>query len=109
MIKSNLAVLMAQRGLNITALSNETGITRNTISALYNNQAKGVQFETLTKLCDFFDVDVSEILTKIKVRISFENVSMIADNDYHVETTISIQSTEATGTIVVHTNGTERN
>lgn len=69
MIKSNLAVLMAKREINITELHKATGISRNTISAIYNNTAKGIQYDTLDKLCTFFNVDSNEILEYIFMNI----------------------------------------
>lgn len=62
MIKSNLAVIMAEHGLNISELSRKTGVSRNTLASLYNNMAKGVQFETLDAICTHLDISVGELL-----------------------------------------------
>lgn len=69
MIKSNLAVLMAKNEINITELHKATGISRNTISAIYNNTAKGIQYDTLDKLCTYFNVDSNEILEYVLINI----------------------------------------
>ena len=55
MVKSNLPVLMAERLLKITTLSEETGISRTTLTNLYYSKAKGIQFQTLVALCKFLD------------------------------------------------------
>jgi putative transcriptional regulator len=39
-----------------------TGIAVSTISKIENNVGRGVEFETLQKLCDFYGVSVGEIL-----------------------------------------------
>lgn len=51
MIKCNLAVLLAERGLKLTTVSNDTGISRTTLTALANNKNSGIQFDTLNTLC----------------------------------------------------------
>lgn len=43
MIKSNLAVLMAERGLKIADVYNDTGISKTTLMALSENNGKSIQ------------------------------------------------------------------
>ncbi len=52
MIEKNLRVLMAESNLNIQEVSNKTGLSRTTISNLVNGYSKGIQFDTITKLCE---------------------------------------------------------
>lgn len=61
MIILDLKTLMQQRHLSIQDVYEGTGISRNTISQLYNGKSKGIQFETLTKLVDFLNVEVEEL------------------------------------------------
>ena len=56
MIKSNLAVLMAERGLKIADVYNDTGISKTTLMALSENKGKGIQFETIDKLWNYLNV-----------------------------------------------------
>lgn len=63
MIKINLRVLMAIHKVNMKDIHEATGISRTTISNLYNENSKGIQFDTLDKLCNFFNCDVGELLT----------------------------------------------
>ena len=56
MIKSNLAVLMAERGLKIADVYNDTGISKTTLKALSENKGKGIQFETIDKLCNYLNI-----------------------------------------------------
>lgn len=43
---------MAESNLNIQEVSNKTGLSRTTISNLVNGYSKGIQFDTITKLCE---------------------------------------------------------
>ena len=60
MILCNLSVLMAERGLKIADVYEKTGISKTTLMALSENKGKGVQFETVDKLCNFFEVTPAE-------------------------------------------------
>ncbi|PNQ78904.1 helix-turn-helix transcriptional regulator [Paenibacillus sp. F4] len=71
MIKCNLAVLLAERGINISELSERTGLSRNTLSALQNNTGKGIQFETMDAICKLLDVTPCELFTFADVGINF--------------------------------------
>ena len=63
MIKSNLSVLMAKRKCrNIVKISTDTGISRTTLTSLYYDKSMGIQFETLDKLCKYFDCDIKDII-----------------------------------------------
>lgn len=56
MLISNLSVLLAQRRLTITRVSQDTHISRTTLTALCGGSAKGVQFETLNALCQYLKI-----------------------------------------------------
>ena len=60
MIKNNLAVLMAERELKIADVYKETGISKTTLMALSENKGKGIQLETIDKLCNFLNVSPKE-------------------------------------------------
>ena len=60
MLLCNLAVLMAERGLKIVDVYNKTGISKTTLMALSENKGKGIQFDTINKLCNFLQVTPSE-------------------------------------------------
>lgn len=61
-MQNNLAMIMGAKLLSITDVYRATGISRSTLSGLYRRQAKMVQFETLTKLCDFLQIPLSELI-----------------------------------------------
>lgn len=74
MLKSNLSVLMAERGLKIVDLYNATGISKNTLMSLSENTSKGVQFETVDKLCNYLGVTPADffVYAPYIVDIKFE-------------------------------------
>ncbi|WP_218640543.1 helix-turn-helix domain-containing protein [Paenibacillus odorifer] len=67
MIKVKLSELM---GLNkvksFAALEKETNITRKTLAKLYDGEGKGIDYDTLNKLCNYFNCEVSDILEYVK-------------------------------------------
>lgn len=79
MLKSNLAVLMAERGLKIVDVYKQTGISKTTLMALSDNKSKGVQFETIDKLCNFFEVTPKEFFVFSEYMFEFSNVMRITD------------------------------
>lgn len=60
MLKTNLSVLMAERGMKIADLHEKTNISKTTLMALAENSGKGVQFDTVDKLCVFFGITPKE-------------------------------------------------
>lgn len=66
MIKSNLAVLLAERKMRVADLVKETGINKSTLYKLYNDESVRIDFETIDKICIALDVGVGELLIYIK-------------------------------------------
>jgi len=63
MIKVNLAVKMAERKIKINELSKRSGISRPTLTSLYYERSKGIEFDTLERLCRALDIPIEEIIT----------------------------------------------
>jgi putative transcriptional regulator len=61
-IKCNLSTLMGTRRLKITDMHEKTGMARDTISSLYNEKAKGITFDVLTKLCSTLNCQPGDLL-----------------------------------------------
>lgn len=61
MIFCKLAEIMMQRQIKIADLIRDTGITRPTLASLYNNKGKGINFETLDKLCSYLSVTPGDL------------------------------------------------
>lgn len=62
MVESNLRILLAKKRLNITDVSKGTGISRTTLSALYHESGKGIQFDTLGKICGYLKCEVGDLI-----------------------------------------------
>ncbi|MBA2878005.1 putative transcriptional regulator [Anoxybacillus kamchatkensis] len=61
-VKNNLRILMAKHKMNIQDVHEKTGLSRTTISKLYNEESTTIAFETISKLCKLFDCDVDDLL-----------------------------------------------
>lgn len=65
MIKTNFAVLMAERGLKIADVYEDTGISKTTLMALAENTGKGVQFDTVDKLCNYLGIELKDFFVYV--------------------------------------------
>lgn len=61
-VKNNLRVLMAKHKMNIKDVHERTGMSRTTISKLYNEESTTISFETIYKLCSLFNCDIEDLL-----------------------------------------------
>ena len=64
-IKIYLSVLMGRKKVNFQNVSDATGLSRTTISNMYHEKIKSVNFETLEKLCDYFKCNLSDLIEYI--------------------------------------------
>jgi len=62
MIKSNLAVLLAERKMKVADLVRCTGINKSTLHKLYNDESVRIDFETIDKICNALDIEVGDLL-----------------------------------------------
>ncbi len=51
MIRIHLGRLLGERKMKMAKLSRLTGISKNALSVLYYEKTKGIQFDTLSKIC----------------------------------------------------------
>lgn len=58
----NLDVIMAQRKMSATELSEKVGITLPNLSILKTNKAKAIRFSTLDAICKALGCKVADIL-----------------------------------------------
>jgi len=61
-IYTNLDVVLAQRRMSLTELSERVGITLANLSILKTNKAKAVRFSTLEALCRELDCQPGDLL-----------------------------------------------
>lgn len=71
MLKSNLKVLLAERNISITQVSNDTGISRTTLTSLMS-VAKGIQFETMNTLCNYLKITPSDLFIYVPYDVKIE-------------------------------------
>lgn len=73
MIYCNLSVLLAERQIKISKISEDTGISRTTITALALNHWQGVRSDTMNTLCKYLEVSVGDIFHFLPFDIEFLN------------------------------------
>ena len=62
MISNKFSSLIAGKLLKITKISQETGISRTTLTNLYYRRIKQIDLETLDRLCSYLKCNVNDIL-----------------------------------------------
>jgi len=62
MIKCHLSKLMGERKLKIADVARDLDVHRNTITLLYYEEAKRIDFDVLDKLCKYFKCTVDELI-----------------------------------------------
>lgn len=77
MIQTNLKELLNKNNISINRLSIETGLSRPTLTSLMNNESKGIQFDTLEKLLDYFDISISDFFSVYSEEVIFNFLSEI--------------------------------
>lgn len=58
----DLDVVLAQRKMSVTELSEKVGITPANISILKNNRAKAIRFSTLDRICEVLDCQPGDLI-----------------------------------------------
>ncbi|HFU4935522.1 TPA: helix-turn-helix domain-containing protein, partial [Enterococcus faecium] len=58
----NLDVVLAQKKMSVTELSEKVGITMANISILKNGKAKAIRFSTLEKICQVLECQPGDLL-----------------------------------------------
>jgi putative transcriptional regulator len=61
-VRNNLRVLMAKNYLTIQDVHDKTGLSRTTISKLYNETSAKIGLDTIASLCTLFNCEVNELL-----------------------------------------------
>lgn len=62
-IDIHLDELLAERGMTLTELSEQVGVTIVNLSILKNGRARAVRFSTLTRLCEVLNCQPGDLLT----------------------------------------------
>jgi putative transcriptional regulator len=62
-VKVHLDQLLAARGITLTELADQVGITLANLSVLNNGRARAILFSTLTALCHALDCQPGDLFT----------------------------------------------
>lgn len=60
-VHCNLSTLMGRKRYTIQQVHVQTGLSRNTISNLYNDKASRIDYDTVEKLCSLFGCSLDEL------------------------------------------------
>ena len=60
-VHCNLSTLMGRKRYSIQDVHILTGLSRSTVSSLYNDKATRIDFDTLEKLCRLFECSAGEL------------------------------------------------
>lgn len=66
MIRCNLSRLMGDKKMKIADVARETGIHRNTVTALYKETAQRIELDAIDALCELFDCSVGELFERVE-------------------------------------------
>lgn len=65
MIKSHLSKLMGEKRYSIVEVSRLTGMSPSTISNIYNEKVKRMDYDTMDKLCKLFNCKIQDLIEYI--------------------------------------------
>ena len=66
-IHCRLDELLAARGMTLTELSKQVGVSLVNLSVLKNDRAKAIRFSTLTAICEALDCQVGDLLVTARI------------------------------------------
>ena len=78
MILIDFASILGQKRLKISKVIADTKISRPTLTALYYDLGKGINFDTLNTLCGYLQVQPGDIIKFYPIDIDEINITYIA-------------------------------
>ena len=67
-----LSTLMGKNRYTIQDVHEKTGLSRNTVSNLYNDKACRIDYDTAEKLCTLFDCELTDLFEVSPTPVSVE-------------------------------------
>lgn len=61
-MNNNFKNILESRYWTIATVQEHTGISRSTLTSIYYQRAKGIQFDTLKKICHFLGITPNDLL-----------------------------------------------
>ncbi len=62
MITIKIKELSEKLGKTILEIAEDTGLNRNTVTALFHNKVDGIKFETIEKICTTYDIPLAQLI-----------------------------------------------
>ena len=61
MIKNRLSIILGEQRMRVSELSKLTGISQKALNKIYHNKTKGIDFDTLNKICNILERNTQEV------------------------------------------------
>lgn len=61
MIKNRLSSVLGEQRMRVSELSKLTGISQNALNKIYHDKTKGIDFDTLNRLCNVLNKNSQEL------------------------------------------------
>ena len=65
MIKNRLSIIMGEKRMRISEVAKLTGVAYSAIHSIYYDKTKGIEFQTLDKLCTALNCNTQELFRYI--------------------------------------------
>lgn len=65
-IKTNLSRILGERRITQLELSRRSGLDKNTVGAVYNDEWQRIDRNTMYKICAALDIDISELFEMVR-------------------------------------------
>ena len=111
MIKNRLAVLLAERKLRITKVAIDTGISRNSLTSISQNDSEMIRLDTINTLCKYLGITPNEFFEYIPVDTSFDlldlhcNLKVSIMDPYEIEEFFILENLKGTVQFSLESNG----
>ena len=66
MIKNRLSAILGEQRMRVSELSKLSGISQNALNKIYHNKTKGIDFQTLDKLCEVLKCSTQDLFQYIE-------------------------------------------
>lgn len=95
MIVCKLGNILKRRGIKVSTLARDTGVSRTTITSLVRGHSNGVQYDTLSSLCKYLNVSIDMIFEEVDISnaISVEKlIRELIDNSHYANNKVIIKN-----------------
>lgn len=71
MLRNKLSILLTERGIKATKVSNDTGIARSTLSKITNNASEKIDYGTINTLCRYLKITPCDFFEYVPFDVDF--------------------------------------